>query len=160
LNVQVGESFGLFAGGSVVKMNYKKRLSFWRNARKYQRKLAWNLRDKKVFWIYKGVHSNVPLDVLDELGPIFIEVVGRQDPFGLTNLGSLDRMGLVLDTEKFYIESFYGALSFAIGAVIVLVYTMRKRMHFHFHYLKSIHDEERMKNTMEEASETILSLLE
>jgi len=68
-------------------------------------------------------------------------------------------MGVVLDSDKFTVESFYGALSFAIGAVIVLVYTLRKKMHFHYHYLKSVHDEKRMHMIAEEAQKTIIGLL-
>ena len=58
-------------------------------------------------------------------------------------------MGIELDSKNFSIESFSGAISFAIGAITVLVYTMRGRMSFHFHYLESRHEEQRMKNIAE-----------
>ncbi|MHA1200734.1 MAG: condensation domain-containing protein [Candidatus Heimdallarchaeaceae archaeon] len=160
LNLEVGESFGLFAGGSVIKMRYRNSQSYWKNAMRYQRKLLWNLRDKKVFGIHKTVHNNVPLSLMEELGPVLIDVIGRQEAFAVTNLGSLDRMGLILDSDRFTIESFYGALSFAVGAIIVLVYTMRNRMHFQFHYLKSRHDEKRMHLIAEDAQKTILRVIE
>jgi hypothetical protein len=104
--VQLGESFGLFAGGSVVKMRYRKNQDYCKNARRYQRKLLWNLRDNKVFGIHKYVHRDVPMELLERFDPIYIDTIADQEAFAITNLGSLDRMGLVLESEKFSIESF------------------------------------------------------
>jgi len=54
-------------------------------------------------------------------------------------------MFIDLDSKKFSIESFYGAIFSAIGAITVLVYTMRGKMYFYLHYLESRHDAQRMK---------------
>jgi hypothetical protein len=37
---------------------------------------------------------------------------------------------------------------------------MRERMHFHYHYIKSKHDEKRMKTIVENAHKTVLEALE
>ncbi|MHA1219210.1 MAG: condensation domain-containing protein [Candidatus Heimdallarchaeaceae archaeon] len=155
----IGEAFGLYAGGAVVKMRYRDKQNFWKNARKYQRKLFMSLRDKKVFKIHKTIHTGVPIEILNELAPIFIDIVGNQEAFAITNLGSLDRLGIKLDSENISIESFYGAISFAIGAITVLVYTMRGQMSFHFHYLESRHDNQRMKKISENAQRRIKEIL-
>ncbi len=155
----IGEAFGLYAGGTVIRKKYNERRDFWKNAKKYQRKLYFGLRDKKVFKIHKMVHTGVSLKILNELGPIFIEIAGNQEAFAITNLGSLDRMGIKLDSKKFSIESFYGAVSFAIGTITVLVYTMRDRMNFHFHFLESRHDERRMNIIAENAQRRLKDLL-
>jgi NRPS condensation-like uncharacterized protein len=155
----IGEAFGLFAGGAVVRMKYREKKNFWKNARIYQRKLFMSLRDKKVFKIHKTIHTGVPIEILNELAPIFIDIVGNQEAFAITNLGSLDRLGIKLDSNKFAIESFYGALSFAVNAITVLVYTMREKMCFHFHYLESRHDEQRMKTISKNAQRRLKELL-
>ncbi len=145
----IDEAFGLYAGGTVIKGRYKKSQSFWENAKRYQRKLYYGLKDRGIFGIHKLVHTGVELDILNEFAPLFIEIAGNQEAFAITNLGSLDRLGIGLDSKNFSIESFSGAISFAIGAITVLVYTMRGKMNFHFHYLESRHDEQRMKNIAE-----------
>ncbi len=155
----IDEAFGLYAGGTVIKGKYKRSKSFWKNAKKYQRKLYLGLKDRKVFKIHKMVHTGVPLGILQEFAPLFIEIAGNQEAFAITNLGSLDRLGIKLDSENFSIESFYGSISFAIGAITVLVYTMRGQMSFHFHYLESRHDNQRMKKISENAQRRIKEIL-
>ncbi len=155
----IGESFGLYAGGTVVRKKYKERKDFWKNAKRYQSSLYLKLRDKKVYKIHKMVHTGVPLNILNEFGPMFIEIAGNQEAFAITNLGSLDRLGIKLDSEKFSIDSFSGAVSFAIGAITVLVYTMRGKMSFHFHYLESRHNAQKMKRIAENAQFRFRSLL-
>jgi len=159
LSYPIGEAFGLYASGAVVKMKYKENYDFWSNAKKYQRKLRLSLQDKKVYKIHKIVHTGVPIKILKELAPLFLEIASHQEAFAITNLGSLDRMGIELDSKNFSIESFYGAISFAMGAITVLVYTMRGKMFFNFHYLESRHDTQRMKTMAESAKSRILDLL-
>ncbi|NPD89324.1 MAG: hypothetical protein HGN29_11410 [Asgard group archaeon] len=155
----IGEAFGLYAGGTVVRKEYKHKKDFWLNAKKYQRKLIMSLRDKKVFKVHKIIHTGVSIDILNEVAPLFIEIAGNREAFAVTNLGSLDRIGIKLDTKKFSIESFYGAISYAIGAITVLVYTMRGKISFHLHYLESRHDETRMKKMAENAEKRVKDLL-
>ncbi|MHA1353185.1 MAG: hypothetical protein ACTSPP_10410 [Candidatus Heimdallarchaeaceae archaeon] len=159
LNYPIGEAFGLYSGGTFVKMKYNYKKDFWKNAKKYQKKLLWALRDKKVFGIHKIVHTGVPLKILNELAPIFFEIFGNQEAFAITNLGSLDRMGIDLNSENFSIQSFYGAVSFAIGAITVLVYTMRGKMYFNLHYLESRYDAQKMQNMADKAKKRILTIL-
>lgn len=151
----IDESFGFYAGGTVIKGKYKKNQTFWKNAERYQRKLFFGLKDKNVFKIFKLVHTDVPLEILREFVPLFIEIAGNQEAFAITNLGSLDRLGIKFDSDNFSIESFNGAISFAIGAITVLIYTIRGKMSFHFHYLKSRHNEERMFNIAENVQKRI-----
>ncbi|MFX1479744.1 MAG: condensation domain-containing protein [Promethearchaeota archaeon] len=160
LNYRIGEAFGLYASGAVVKIKYKNKYDFWTNSKRYQKKLILALRDKKIYKIHKMVHTGVSIEILKELAPMFLEIATHQEAFAITNLGSLDRMGIELDSKKFSIESFYGAISFAIGAITVLVYTMRGKIYFNFHYLESRHDSQKMNSMAENAKNRILDLLQ
>jgi len=158
LNYPIGEAFGLYASGAVVKMKYKVKSNFWENAKRYQKKLRLALKDKNVYKIHKMVHTGVPIEILKDLAPIFLEIASHQEAFAITNLGSLDRMGIELDSSRFSIEHFYGAVSFAMAAITVLVYTMRDKLYFNFHYLESRHDAQRMNSMAENAKSRILDL--
>ncbi len=160
LNYPIGEAFGLYAGAAIVNMKYKDKYDFWENAKRYQKKLRSSLRDKNVYKMYKMVHTGVSIDVLKELAPLFFEMAVHQEAFAITNLGSLDRLGINLDSKKFSIESFYGAISFAMGAITVLVYTMRGKMYFNFHYLESRHNAQRMNSMVVNSKNRILDLLQ
>jgi NRPS condensation-like uncharacterized protein len=160
LSYPIGESFGLYAGAAIVDMKYKDNYDFWENAKRYQKKLHLSLRDKEVYKIFKMVHTGVSMDVLKDLAALFFEVVVPQEAFAITNLGSLDRLGIEIDSKKFSIESFYGAISFAMGAITVLVYTMRGKMYFNFHYLESRHNTQRMNSMATNSKNRILDLLQ
>lgn len=140
-------------------MKYKDKNDFWTNAKRYKKKLRLALRDKKVYKIHKMVHTGVLIEFLKDLAPIFLEIASHQEAFTITNLGSLDRMGIELDSNKFSIESFYGAVSCAMGAITVLVYTMREKIYFNFHYLESRTNAQRMESMAENAKNRILDLL-
>ena len=58
-------------------------------------------------------------------------------------------MGVKFDSENFSVESFYGAISFAMDAITLLVFTMRGKMYFTINYQKTRHDEKRMKKISE-----------
>jgi hypothetical protein len=156
LNFPIGESYGLFASGTVFKMKYRKRKDFWSNARRYQRKLIWNLRDGKVFGIFKRINKSVPLSYLSKGRDIFVDIVSNQNPFAITNLGSLDRLDLALDSGEFTIESFYGAVSSTFDAITVLVFTLKKKMYFHIHYMESVHDIDELKQLAADAKRRLL----
>jgi NRPS condensation-like uncharacterized protein len=156
LNFPVGESYGLFASGTVFKLRYRKRKDFWSNARRYQRKLIWNLRDGKVFGIFKSINKSVPLSYMSKSRDIFVDIVSKQNPFAITNLGSLDRLNLMLDSGKFSIDSFYGAVSSTFDAITVLVFTLKKEMYFHIHYMESIHDFEELKQLSVDVKKRLL----
>lgn len=159
LNYPIGEAFGLYASGAVVKMKYKENWDFWNNAKLYQGKLLRSLRDKNVYKIHKIVHTGVPIELLKDFAPIFLEIASNQEAFAITNLGSLDRTGIKLDSNNFSVESFYGALSFAIGAITVLVFTMRGKIYFNLHYLESRHGTLRMNKIVENVKTRTTDLL-
>ena len=159
LSYPIGEAFGLYAGAAIVNMEYKDTYDFWENAKRYQKKLHLSLLDKNVYKIFKMVHTGISIDVLKDLAALFFEVAVPQEAFAITNLGSLDRLGINLDSKKFSIESFYGAISFAMGAITVLVYTMRGKMYFNFHYLESRHNTQRMNSMVANAKNRIIDLL-
>lgn len=156
LSFPIGDSYGLFASGTVFKMKYKKRKDFWSNTHRYQRKLIWNLRDGKVFGIYKSINKSVPLSFISKSRDVFVDIVSKQNPFAITNLGSLDRLGLVLDSDEFTVDSFYGAVSSTFDAITILVFTLRKKMHFHMHYMESVHDIDELKQLSENVIKRLL----
>ncbi|NHJ46341.1 MAG: hypothetical protein FK733_01005 [Asgard group archaeon] len=156
LSFPVGESYGLFASGTVFRVKYKKRKDFWFNAQRYQRKLIWNLRDGKVFGIYKTINKSVPLSFLSKNRDVFVDIVSNQNPYAITNLGSLDKLGLVLDSDQFSVDSFYGAVSSTFDAVTILVFTLRKKMYFHLHYMESVHNLDELKLLSENVKRRLL----
>jgi hypothetical protein len=160
LSYPIGEAFGLYAGAAIVDMKYKDNYDFWENAIRYQKKLRLSLRDKNVYKIFKMVHTGVSIELLKDLAAFFFEVVVPQEAFAITNLGSLDQLGIELDSNKLSIESFYGAISFAMGAITVLVYTMRGKMYFNFHYLESRHNTQRMNTMAVNSKNRILECLQ
>jgi len=145
LNYPIGESFGLFAGGTVFTTKYHKRKDFWQNANRYQRKLIWNLRDRKIYSINRLLNKALPLSLMNDLGSLFTDIVSKSTPFAVTNLRSLDKLGITFETDRFSVGSFNAAISNTLDAMTVVVFTLRKKMHFHFHYMTSVHDFEQIK---------------
>ncbi len=135
LSESVGEALGLFASGAVVKMQYDTTKSFWENARHYNRKLQKELRDKRVFRISKIFAKVVPIPELQRFGNMFVDIASNQQPFAITNLGDLDRLGIPSEAGTFQLESFFGGVSAgSIDAVTVSIYTLRKELHFNINY--------------------------
>ncbi|NHJ32995.1 MAG: hypothetical protein FK732_09035 [Asgard group archaeon] len=156
LNYPIGESFGLYAGGTVVKAKYRKKLGFWKNAHRYQRKLIRNLSDNKVFRTNRLINKSLSLSTIQEFGLLFIDIVSMQDPFAITNLRSLDKLGITFESDKFSVISFNAAVSTTFDAMTLVVFTLRKKMYFHFHYLESKHDFVRIKQMSENAKKRII----
>lgn len=135
LSESVGEALGLFASGAVVKMKYDPNRSFWENASNYQRKLQKQLKDKKVFGIFKIFAKAVPIPALQQFGNLFVDLASNQLPFAITNLGDLDRLGIPSEAGEYRLESFFGGVSAgAIDAVTISIYTLRKELHFNVNY--------------------------
>ena len=128
----VGESFGFLASSATITMKYKPKLGFWINARKLHHKLLLQLREKKVFSIYKIFSKVVPRAKIQEMGSIYANLMGLRLPFTLTNIGSLDNLGIPLSIGNLTIEDFFGGVS-GIGNVL-LVFTINQSMHFHLQY--------------------------
>lgn len=131
----VGESFGFLASSVIVNMNYNTKLKFWNNARKFHHKLLLQLRESKVFSIYKIFSKLVPRAKIQEMGTLYADLIGFRLPFTITNIGSLDNLGIPLAMGNLTIEEFFGGVS-GIGNVL-LVFTVNNMMHFHLHYTES-----------------------
>jgi len=160
LAYKVGQSVGCFAGGLVIKKKYKKRQNFWKNAKNYHKKLTKGLRDKNVFKIFKMISRAVPLKSFKESASLYLELVSKGQPFGITNLGSLDKFNILLRSNKFTVEHIYGGVSPGIlNAIVVAIFTIEKRIHFHFHYYKPPHTEEEVENYVSNAMKQLDSAL-
>ena len=135
LSEPVGEALGLFAGGAVVSMKYKSSLSYWENARNYNRKLQKQLRDRKLFRLYRLLTKKVPLPEIQQFGQRFIDLAAKQRPFAITNLGDLDRLGIPSNVGTYQLLTYIGGVSGGnIDAVSISIYTLRKELHFNINY--------------------------
>ncbi|MFX0139532.1 MAG: condensation domain-containing protein [Candidatus Hodarchaeota archaeon] len=152
LAYNVGQSVGCFAGGLVIKKKYKKRQDFWENARNYHKKLTKGLKDENLFKIFKMISRAVPLISLQESASIYLELVSKSQPFGVTNLGSLDRFNILLRSNEFTVEHIYGGVSSGVlNALILAIFTIKNRIHFHFHYYKPPHTGEEIEKYVSNA---------
>ncbi|MHA1212306.1 MAG: hypothetical protein ACTSSH_07580, partial [Candidatus Heimdallarchaeota archaeon] len=77
-------------------------------------------------------------------------------PFAITNLRSLDKLGITFETDKFSVIAFNAAISNTLDAMTVVVFTLRKEMHFHFHYMESVHDVNKIKRISDNVVKRIL----
>ncbi len=135
LREPVGEALGLFAGAAVVTQKLDPTKTFWENARHFNRGLKKQLRDKKIFSIYKIMAKAVPIPALQQFGNLFVDLVAKQQPFAITNLGDLDRLGIPSEEGEYQLESFLGGVSAGIlDAVNISIYTLKKELHFHLNY--------------------------
>ncbi|MFX1593111.1 MAG: condensation domain-containing protein [Promethearchaeota archaeon] len=151
LAYKVGRSIGCFAGGLVIKKKYKNKKSFWKNAQQYHKKLTKGLRDKSVFSIFKLFSRSVKRTAYEKFTPMFLELASKNQPFGVTNLGSLDKFNIVLASKNFVIENLYGGVSGTFDALVVTIFTIKKKIHFHFHYFKPPHSKEEIVNYVSNA---------
>ncbi|MFW9879705.1 MAG: condensation domain-containing protein [Candidatus Thorarchaeota archaeon] len=161
LAYDVGRSIGCYAGGLVIKKKYNTRRSFWVNARNYHKKLKKGLRDKNTFSIFKKVSRSVKRAAFNEISPMFLELASKSKPFGITNLGSLDRFNIVLASKNYIIENLYGGVSGTFDALVLTIFTIEQKIHFHFHYFSPPHTKEEIEkyvsnalNKLEEALKT------
>lgn len=136
LALPVGEAFGLFAGAAVIKMKYNGKRGFWNNARKFHGKLQKSLRDP--FSVFRLFSKAVPLKAMHEYFTLFADLMSDQHPFAITNLGSLDRIGVRFQVGDLRVESFFGGVSEIIDASVLTVYTIDRIMHFHLHYMEHV----------------------
>lgn len=134
LALPIGEAFGLFAGGTVIRMKYDAKRSCWDNARQFHNKLQQELRDP--FAIYRQFSKEVPVREMQEYVKVLADLMADKRPFAITNLGSLDKIGILLQMGDLRVESFFGVISPGIlsDAIALIVYTINGVMHFHIHY--------------------------
>jgi len=136
LALPVGEAFGAFASGAVVRMAYDPKHGFWDNARQFHAKLQQELQDP--FTVYTRFSKDVPVQTMQGFIQSLTALVSDQRPFAITNLGSLDKIGLLLQVGDLRVDSFFGVISPGIltNAIAVIVYTINGIMHFHIHYMQ------------------------
>jgi hypothetical protein len=135
LSEPVGDALGLFVGAATIKMKFNHARSFWENARQYHRELLKQLRDKKVFRFYKIMSKAVPIPKIQRFGSLFIDMATNHQPFAITNLGDLDRLGIPSEAGGYQLESVIGGVSGPlIDAINISIYTLRKELHFHINY--------------------------
>jgi hypothetical protein len=161
LAYKVRRSIGCYAGGLVIKMKYKNKKSFWKNAQNYHKKLKNGLRNKKLFSIFKLFSRSVKRSAYNKFTPIFLELASRSKPFGVTNLGSLDRFNIILASKNYIIKNLYGGVSGTFDALVVTIFTIEQRIHFHFHYFTPPHSKEEIEkyvsNAMNKLKEALKS---
>ncbi len=142
LSEPVGEAFGLFISSVTIKMKYDSYKTFWENARKYNRELKKQLRDQKIFWVYKIMSKVIPIEEIKQFGNIFIDMKTNQQPFAITNLGDLDRLGIPLEIGDYHLESVIGGVSGPFNdAINISIYTLRKELHFFINYYAYMEDQ-------------------
>ncbi len=125
----VGESVGLFAGGATVKTTYHTDDDHWANARRFHRRLRRSVRDP--FRVFRLFGKAVPLALVNQLGPILLQMTAHGRPFGVTNLGDLDRDPFRIQGETLTIDSFFGASTPIIESSVLTVYTIGGALHLH-----------------------------
>ncbi|MFX1493204.1 MAG: hypothetical protein ACFFBZ_02875, partial [Promethearchaeota archaeon] len=138
----VGESVGMYAGRTEVKVKLKKKSSFWNNAREYYDKLVKGLNSDDVFKVFKLINRKVPFKVFNELMSLETEHTRR---IWITNLGSLDKFNEFIASKGFTIKMLYGGVSPTYEAIFVPIFTIDKKIHFQLHCLTPPHTEEEIK---------------
>ena len=160
LNHNVGEGFAFYSSVVVYGKKYKKKLSFWQNARKIQRNLSQNLRDRKLFVLQKIFSKAIDIKLMRKIGTYYIEIVTKKEPFALDNLGPLDKFMEQIDFEKFPpLEAFYGGITSFLNTFIVLLYTLQKKMHFNFHYTVNKYNYKEMEKYAGKIKERLLNAI-
>ena len=161
LKYRIGGAFGFFSSAIVFGKKYRKLQSFWNNARMFQRKLRRNLRDRKVYLIHRLLLKEASFKFLQKISTYYVEIATNKNPFSVNNLGSLEDIAQNIDSEDFIrIESFFGGLTSFLNTFIVLVYTIRNEMHFHFHYPTNLYTLDNIKSISERAKKRILNAIE
>lgn len=130
----IGEAFGLAAGGTIVKMRYNEKKSFWDNARAFSRMFQHKIVPSKIFQFSSIISKAVPISLTRKILLLMIDELATNRAFVITNYGSLDNLGIPFDVGNLHIESYVCSVSNPIGAIILLIYTIAGSMHFRVHY--------------------------
>lgn len=154
----VGESVGLFVGAAEVSMKYRAARGLWSNARRFQRRLRWAMRDP--FGIFRLFSKAVPAESVRRLGPLLATMAGQQRPFGVTNLGQLDGNGLQLQGKNLKIQSFFGAVTGIVDASVLTVYTIEGSMRLHLLANESAPAETAIRDDVGRAVNLLLSAID
>ncbi len=160
LALPVGEAFGNFAGGVVIQMKYDEKQGFWDNAREFHGKLKQSLQDPFVF--FRIISKAVPVKEMQEYGMLLVELMSDQRPFGITNLGALDKIGITSQMGDLRVESFFGCVSPGnlVDAIALAVYAIDGIMHFHIHYMEPATSTAEVEKFTSEAMNLLESAIE
>lgn len=144
LKYNVGESVGMYAGGLIIKKNYKKRQSFWKNSQIYHKMLVKGLNSNKALKVFKLISRAVPLELFKELMSLDIDI-SQERSIWITNLGSIDKFNVYIASKDFIVENLYGGVSVTYDAVFVAVFTLENKIHFQLFCYKPPHTEEKVE---------------
>jgi len=147
LEYDLGESVGLYSGGLVIRQKYKERHSFWRNSQIYYKKLVNGLNSDKIYRGFKLVPRTVPPELFNELMSLY------QGPANtwITNLGSLDIFNIYFASKGYYLENLYGGVAATSNTLMIAVFTIEKKIHFHIQYFNPPYTEEEIENYVKNA---------
>lgn len=160
LKYDIGEAFGFYTGVAIYQKKYQKRLSFWKNARKLQRKLLKSLCDRRLFFINKIISKPVPIDFIRKVGSYFVDTLTKEETFSLDNLGLIDKYFKNIDLTKIPpIDTFYGGFTSILDTLVVLFYTLRGEMHFFYHYIKRKHTREEIEEYANKINKRIIAAI-
>jgi len=157
LITNANDAVGLFAGGAVVNLKYKSTQSFWDNARHFHTNLRKKMSDKNVFWIFNLFSKVVPIGEIQRFGAMFVDLVSNMKAFAITNLGSLDNLGLDSSKIGLKIKGLNGGVSSTIDAITLVVFTLQGRLSFQLNYRDSQMNSDDAKKLSDEAMLRILS---
>lgn len=160
LRQKIGEAFGFYSSVVVFNKKYNKAQGFWNNARKFQRKLRRNLRDRKVYLIHRLLLKQASFKFLQKISRCYTEIATNKNPFSVNNLGSLEDFAQNIDKKDYIkIDSFFGGVTSILDTFIVLVYTFRNKMYFHYHYPTELYSLDNIISISEKAKERILNAI-
>jgi len=147
----VNDSIGCFVGGMIIKSKFKNGTSFWKNAKNFHEKLVKNVKSDKVFSFCKIFSRAVPLNAFNEFLPVARELITDKKTLMVTNLGSLDKFNILLESINFRVENIHEGVTGDSDALVLAVYTIEHKIHFFLHYCKPTYTEEEIQRYVSNA---------
>ena len=148
LEYDIGESVGLYSGVLAIKKKYKEKYSFWKNSQIFHKTLVKGLKKSdKLFRGFKLVNRTVPSELFNELMSLY---PGPASTW-ITNLGSLDILNVFFASKGYYLENLYGGVAATSNTLIVAVFTIERKIHFHIQYYNPPYPEEEIEKYVKNA---------
>jgi len=148
LEYEVAESVGLYSGVLVIRKKYKEKDSFWKNSQIYHKTLVKGLKESnKLFRGFKLVNRTVPSELFNELMSLY---PGPASTW-ITNLGSLDIFNIYFASKGYYLENLYGGVAATKNTLLIAVFTIEGKLHFHLQYYDPPYPEEEIENYVKNA---------
>ena len=69
----------------------------------------------------------------------------------ITNLGSLDILNVFFASKGYYLENLYGGVAATSNTLIVAVFTIERKIHFHIQYYNPPYPEEEIEKYVKNA---------